>query len=292
MSAGFLIKEGFSGLARAKFPSFAAIITIAVALTLLGSGYVAGTELYQVIDEIRSRFQVEVFLMPDASQTDRRTIEKALRNDERVESTEFISKEKAAERFREEFGEDIIEALGSNPLPESYTIQLKDGYRTYAEVTALEEKVSKLPGVDEVEYRSGFLQGLERYIRIGVIAGGVILVLVLGAAILLVGNTIKLSIFAKRDIIRIMRLVGATNRFIRTPFLIEGILQGILGAAIAVLFLYILIQGTDFLLRGLYSISLTMNYELLAGLLLAGILFGLIGSMRSVRLFLSGKRIG
>lgn len=291
MSAGFLIKEGFSGLTRARFPSFAAILTIAIALTLLGSGYVAGTEIYHVVEQIRSRFQVEVFLLPDASKQDKSALENHLNSLESVDRYSFVSRMKAAERFKKEFGEDVIEALGSNPLPESYIIQLKDGYRTYSAITHLEENVSNLAGVDEVEYQSGFLQGLERYIRVALIAGGVLLILVLTAAILLVGNTIKLSIFAKRDIIRIMRLVGATNRFIRIPFLIEGILQGILGAVLSSGLLYILIQGTDFLLRGLYSISLDMDYALLAGILVAGILFGLIGSMRSIRLFLNRKHV-
>jgi len=290
MSARFLVKEGFSGLVRAKFPSFAAILTIAISLTLLGGGYIAGTEVYEIIKEVKSQFQVEVFLLPGATKSNKAELEKTLKDATGIDSYSFISKEKAAERFKQEFGEDIMEALGSNPLPESYTVKMDAAHQNYDAITALVNTVSKIPGVDDVQYRRGFLQVVERYFRAIAIAGGVILLLVLGAAILLVGNTIKLSIFAKRDVIRIMRLVGATNRFIRTPFIIEGALHGLLGSLVAMVLLYILVQGTDFLLQGLYSVQLQFDYTLLAGVLIVGILFGLVGSIRSIRLFLNRQQ--
>ncbi len=291
MSTGFLVKEGFSGLVRAKFPSFAAILSIAISLTLLGGAYVAGTEVYQIIKEVKSQFQVEVFLLPSATDSNKKAVASTLKDFTGVASYSFISKDKAAERFKQEFGEDINIALGTNPLPESYTVQMDDAHQNYDDITKLVNKVSKLPGVDEVQYRRGFLRVIERYFRAIAIAGIVILLLVLGATIMLVGNTIKLSIFAKRDVIRIMKLVGATNRFIRTPFIIEGVIQGIIGAAIAVVLLYILIQGTDFLLQGLYSVQLQFDYTLLAGVGIAGVLFGFIGSMRSIRLFLNKQQV-
>lgn len=287
MSARFLVKEGFSGLVRAKFPSFAAILSIAISLTLLGGGYIAGTEVYEIIKEVKSQFQVEVFLLPGVTKSNKAALEKTLKEATGVASYSFISKDKAAARFRQEFGEDIIDALGSNPLPESYTVKMDGAHQNYDAITALVKTVSKVPGVDEVQYRRGVLQVVERYFRAIAIAGGVILLLVLGAAILLVGNTIKLSIFAKRDVIRIMRLVGATNQFIRTPFIIEGALHGVIGSGVAMVLLYILVQGTDFLLQGLYSVRLQFDYTLLVGVLVVGTLFGLIGSLRSIRLFLN-----
>jgi len=179
MSARFLVKEGFSGLVRAKFPSFAAILTIAISLTLLGGGYIAGTEVYEIIKEVKSQFQVEVFLLPGATKSNKAELEKTLKDATGIDSYSFISKEKAAERFKQEFGEDIMEALGSNPLPESYTVKMDAAHQNYDAITALVNTVSKIPGVDDVQYRRGFLQVVERYFRAIAIAGGVILLLVL-----------------------------------------------------------------------------------------------------------------
>jgi cell division transport system permease protein len=114
--------------------------------------------------------------------------------------------------------------------------------------------------------------------------------IILGAAVLLVGNTIKLSIFAKREVIRIMRLVGATNRFIRTPFIIEGIIQGLLGSLSALFILYVLVSGTNYFLTGILNAGLAMEPVLILGVLVIGIFFGFIGSTRSIRMFLSDRR--
>ncbi|HKJ69843.1 MAG TPA: ABC transporter permease [bacterium] len=291
MSLGFLIKEGLTGLKRAKFPSFAAVLTIAISLTLLGMSYLIGNELYSLLSNMRAKVNIEVFLLPSATEIDRATIAESLDSHEAVAAYEFISKEEAAARFQEEFGEDIYAVLGENPLPVSYTVDLTSAHRTSDAVSAFVQELRRLPGVDEVRYRQTFLRLLERYYKAALVAGGVILAVILGAAILLVANTIKLSIFAKREIIRIMRLVGATDLFIQTPFIVEGIVHGILGAGLALVLLSGIISGTNYLFVGIVETDIQMGYPLLVGVLITGTLFGLIGSTRSIRMFLSNGRM-
>ena len=286
----FLVKEGISGLWRAKFPSFVAIITIAIAMTLLGITYITGTEIYNIVDRMKTQLQVEVFLLPGATETEMSRIENALSNEELVADFRFVSKEEAAERFSAEFGEDIYEVLEVNPLPASYTVQISSNYQTFSDISSFAGKIQNLGGIDEVKYRQNFLQLLERYYRAAAVVGGVIMAIILGAAILLVGNTIKLSIFAKREVIRVMRLVGATNRFIRTPFIIEGIIQGLLGSLGALFILYLLVSGTNYFLTGILNAGLAMDPVLVLGVLFIGIFFGFIGSTRSIRMFLSDRR--
>ena len=286
----FLVKEGISGLWRAKFPSFVAIITIAIAMTLLGITYITGTEIYNIVDRMKTQLQVEVFLLPGATETEMSRIENALSNEELVADFRFVSKEEAAERFSAEFGEDIYEVLEVNPLPASYTVQISSNYQTFSDISSFAGKIQNLGGIDEVKYRQNFLQLLERYYRAAAVVGGVIMAIILGAAILLVGNTIKLSIFAKREVIRVMRLVGATNRFIRTPFIIEGIIQGLLGSLGALFILYLLVSGTNYFLTGILNAGLSMDPVLVLGVLFIGIFFGFIGSTRSIRMFLSDRR--
>lgn len=286
----FLVKEGISGLWRAKFPSFVAIITIAIAMTLLGITYITGTEIYNIVDRMKTQLQIEIFLLPGATETEMARIENALGTEELVADFRFVSKEEAAERFSAEFGEDIYEVLEVNPLPASYTVQISSNYQTFSDITSFAKNLQSLAGIDEVKYRQNFLQLLERYYRAAAVIGGVIMAIILGAAILLVGNTIKLSIFAKREVIRIMRLVGATNRFIRTPFIIEGIIQGLLGSLGAVFILYLLVSGTNYFLTGILNAGIAIDPVLILGIMIIGIFFGFIGSTRSIRMFLSDRR--
>ena len=287
MSAGFLIKEGFSGLKRARFPSFVAILTIAISLTLLGVAYLGGTRLYQVINQVKSRFEVEVFLTPNATSIDREHLEEKLNREEIVSSFTYISKEDAAKRFEQEFGENIHEVLDANPLPASYVINLDTRDFDHHDVTLITQQISKMRGVDEVKYRQAFLRLIDQYSRGFLIGGGIVLVLIIGASILLVGNTIKLSIFAKRQVIHIMRLVGATDLFIKTPFIIEGVLQGLIGSVLSLGILYGIVYGTNYLLRSIVQAKLIMDIPMIVGVLVVGLLFGLMGSARSIRMFMS-----
>jgi len=289
MSLGFLIKEGFSGLTRSKFPSLVAILTIAIALTLLGLSYLAGSEIYSVMKRMRSQFEIEVFLLPNTTEYDQGQIETVLKQTTGVAQYRYVSKDEAARRFQEEFGEDIYSVLDANPLPASYTIKMDPAHQNSSDITQLVQRLKKLKGVDEIKYRQNFLRLIERYYKAISIAGGILLLIILTASVLLVGNTIKLSIFAKREVIHIMRLVGATNRFIKTPFIVEGMLHGLLGALMATIFLYGILLGANYFLSGFLQHSFAMEPPFFGAIFLAGILFGLIGSSRSVRMFLNTK---
>jgi len=287
MSVGFLIKEGFSGLKRAKYPSFAAILTIAISLTLLGITYLAGVQLYSLLNSMRAQVKIEIFLLPTVTDSDRAQIEEALQRYEGVESFRFITKKEAAQRFKQEFGEDIYQVLGTNPLPVSYTVEMDAEHKSSAAITEFVQAMRRYSGVDEIKYRQTLLQLVERYYRGAAVAGGVLLAVILTAAVLLVANTIKLSIFAKREIIRIMRLVGATDMFIKTPFIVEGLVQGLLGAGLALLLLSGIITGTNYLFVGIVKTDIEMGYPLILGLVIAGTVFGFAGSARSIRRFLT-----
>lgn len=287
MSVAFLIKEGLSGLKRAKYPSFAAILTIAISLTLLGISYLVGVQVYSLLNSMRAQVKIEVFLLPSANDTDRARIEKALDQYEGVASYQFITKEEAAQRFKQEFGEDIYQVLGTNPLPVSYTVEMAPGYKSSSAITQFVQTMRRYNGVDEIRYRQTLLQLVERYYKGAVLAGMVLLAIILTAAVLLVANTIKLSIFAKREIIRIMQLVGATDMFIKMPFIVEGLVQGLLGAGVALLFLSGIITGTNYLFIGIVKTDIRMGYQLVIGIIIAGAIFGLTGSARSIRRFLS-----
>lgn len=199
-----------------------------------------------------------------------------------IDSVSYVSKADAAEIFKQQFGQDLFEILEENPLPSSFQIKLKPTFRSTANAQKISGQLRQLEGVDEVFYRQDLLIILEKYIR-------VFLVIILGIGILLgtgavflVSNTIKLIIFSRSNIIEIMKLVGATRRFIRRPFLIEGIIQGLIGGLLASLFFYLILKVIRLEIPGLILID-QKNYPFLVVL---GIIFGLFGSILALRKFL------
>jgi len=287
MNAAYILKESFSGFQRAKLSSAISVATIAVSLVLLGAFITVSLSAARVLERIRSRVEVEFFLSDALSKQASENLLRKIKDDPSVASATYISKEAAAKIFQKEFGEKIEEILGTNPLPQSIKTSLKPDYATLDSLEQFVRDISDYEGVVEARYNKEFLVNLDSNARLlfSITAGlGVMISL---ASIALVSNTIRLAIYAKRDIIKTMKLVGATFGFIQLPFLIEGILQGLAGGAIAAALMFALMA----LLRNSYGDiydALELPTLLLYGLLLAlGCLLGFFGSFFSARRFIN-----
>jgi cell division transport system permease protein len=287
MNAAYILKESFSGFQRAKLSSAISVATIAVSLVLLGAFITVTLSAARVLERIRSRVEVEFFLSDALSKQASENLLRKIKDDPSVASATYISKEAAAKIFQKEFGEKIEEILGTNPLPQSIKASLKPDYATLDSLEQFVRDISDYEGVVEARYNKEFLVNLDSNARLlfSITAGlGVMISL---ASIALVSNTIRLAIYAKRDIIKTMKLVGATFGFIQLPFLIEGILQGLAGGAIAAALMFALMA----LLRNSYGDiydALELPTLLLYGLLLAlGCLLGFFGSFFSARRFIN-----
>ncbi len=286
MSLSYTLRESFSGFTRTKLSSILSVITIAIALMFLGLFTVITIHANRFLDELRNRVEVEAFLEEPIALIDVDSLAHVIANLEGVERVEYVTKEQAAETFKKEFGEDILDVLDYNPLPPSFKVFLKDGYKTPARAEALEHRLRACSGIEDVVYRKGMLIIIDQRARVlhNVTLGLGILVGL--SAIILVSNTIRLAIYAKRQLIRTMELVGATGLFIRVPFLLEGILQGLLGGVIAAGFLYVLlVHGLRYLSSELAAyIDMSPAFFLLV--VGAGLLLGLVGALIAVIRFI------
>jgi cell division transport system permease protein len=286
MALGYLIREGFSGFRRAKLSMSAAVFTITIALLLLSSFAILFLNARNIVDSLRTRVEMEAFLLESVNEEGLPAIEAALEEVDGIASVRFVSKDEAAEIFKQEFGEDIGRVLKFNPLPASFRLTLLPEFRTAEGAASVAEQVAAITGVEEVKYRKDLLEMLDQrvttFLGIGVGVGLCILV----ASIFLVANTIRLAIYAKRQIIRTMKLIGATRSFIRFPFLLEGLIQGTLGGLIAAGFIY---ASFEYLGRWV-SVHLQefVAVEPIAYLviLITGMLLGLLGSAISIRRFI------
>ncbi|MBP1678360.1 MAG: hypothetical protein H6Q29_271 [Bacteroidetes bacterium] len=286
MSLSYLLAESVSGFRRTKLSSVVSIMTICIALLLLGVFMVVTTNAARFVDALRTKVELEAFLRQPITPVELDSLRAAVRAVDGVASVTYVSKEEASRIFKQEFGEDILDVLTFNPLPPSLRIGLVPGAITAAGTRAVSDRVSGMAGVDTVIYRRALVELIDRRaeqfnsVTLGL---GVLIGL---SAILLVSNTIRLAIYAKRRLIRTMELVGATWAFIRLPFLLEGMIQGVLGGAVASGMLYLaigrLVPALSQEVAG--YIQVRPGFYLL--IVAAGIALGLVGSVISVVRFI------
>ena len=286
MSLSYLLAESVSGFKRTKLSSVVSIMTICIALLLLGGFVVVTTNAARFVDVLRTKVELEAFLRQPMSPVELDSLRSAVRAINGVASVTYVSKTDAAKIFKEEFGEDVLDVLTFNPLPPSLRINLAPGSITASGARAVSDRVAAMAGVDTVIYRRALIELIDkRAEQFNTVTLGLGLLIGL-SAILLVSNTIRLAIYAKRKLIRTMELVGATWSFIRLPFLLEGVIQGLLGGAVAAATLYL---ALDRLLPALSQeiagyVQVRPGFYLL--ILVAGLALGLVGSVISVIRFI------
>jgi cell division transport system permease protein len=287
MQLRYVLKEGFSGFKRAKLSMFAAVFTICVSLLLLSFFAILFLNANSVVNSLREKVEMEAFLNDQLSNDQITEVKGLVEMLDGVREVHYVSKEEAAKIFQQEFGEDIFKILNFNPLPASLKIFLKEGYKTAKHAASIVYQVKSLKGVDDVIYRKQLLEMLDEraklflWITLGV---GIFITL---SSVILVANTIRLAIYAKRKIIQTMKLIGATRGFIRLPFLLEGFLQGLLGGLIAAGIVFVLFNYLEQWLTVSLSQFVHVQpyyYSIIVGV---GCVLGLFGSMISVRRFIS-----
>ncbi|MBP1648419.1 MAG: hypothetical protein H6Q30_1864 [Bacteroidetes bacterium] len=286
MSLGYTIQESLSGFRRTKLSSAISIATVSISLLLLGIFAVISINTTRFVEALRDRLEMEAFLREPVTLEQRLALERAIRALDGVETIDYISKDEAARIFKQEFGEDITQVLDFNPLPPSFKIRLKPSFRTAAAASALSDKVAAIDGIESVRYRKGLLELIDARTKAVHNLSLTLGILISLSAVFLVSNTIRLAIYAKRRLVRTMELVGATRAFIRSPFLLEGMLQGLVGGLVASGVLYVLIEHTLRLLSPELSGYVQMNRSFYLAVIATGIALGFVGSAISVARFI------
>jgi cell division transport system permease protein len=232
MNLSYVIKEGFAGIRRAKVAATTSIISLFIAIVLLGILSRVAYNIYMQAMEFRKLVEIEVFLF-DVDDRTTSEINQSLESEELILEVMYISKDSASAIMRKEFGPGVDELVALNFLPASFRIKVNPDEGT-ERISALVSQIKNLRGVDEIKYNEGLLRVMETNVKLFTMIGAGVGILILLASLILVYNTIRLTIYAKRELIRAMKLVGATNGFIRSPFIVEGILQGIVAGLLAV----------------------------------------------------------
>jgi cell division transport system permease protein len=297
VSFGFFLREAIRALKRNAVPSFAALATTLVTVLLLGVFIPMVQATTGAANEVRSKIIINVFMKTDAKQADVDRVQKLIETQvPHVGKVTFVSKKQALSRQREAGRGDFYDLLGSNPLPDTFRISPDDPENITAIRDALAPaKASGGRGVadeaiDEVRDRKEDTATLLSVTRVVKLTTALLAGLLIIASVLLIANTIRLSLYARRREVEVMKLVGATDWFIRWPFVLEGVIVGALGGVLAVLLLGIVkVAVVDPLAADFALIAApdTMNFPLLIALLLfASVAVSAVGSGISLRRFL------
>jgi cell division transport system permease protein len=292
MSVGYLIKEGLAGLSRARLAAFTSIFSLFLAVLLIGVLARIGFNAYEVSQLLREQVEVEVFLDNIDSQSTNE-LRRSIESTHFVEELTYISKDSASKVFQQEFGMGGEALADLNFLPASFRLRMSDE-ASVAQVDSVAQSFGNLNGVDEVRFNLALLQLLETRTDQLAMGGAALGAFILLIAMILVFNTIRLTIYAKRDLIRAMKLVGATNGFIRRPFLVEGIVQGLIAGSAAAGLIYLLFDWfipQNISQLGVLSWPFGRWYFLIGGVVVLAMIMGWMGSRWAARKFIKNSSV-
>jgi cell division transport system permease protein len=281
-------KEAGYSKTRLRSSYVSLVISVSLVLFLLGVLGLVLINAKELADYLRESLSFSIMLDDNAKEPDIRMLQKDLDAKPYVKSTEYISKDAAALKMKKELGEDFISFLGDNPLPPSIDVYLHSGYTSPDSVARIEKYVREYTFVKEVSVPESLLFLINENVKKISLFLLVISAFLFLIALTIINNTIRLSIYSRRFIIRTMQLVGATRAFIRGPFLIQSAIQGLLAALVAMsllIGLLYLIEKEFFLMFSFESTYLL--FLLGASIIITGILINVISTFFSVNRYLS-----
>lgn len=291
-SFGYYWKEGFRNIFKHGFMSIAAVLIMIACLLLTGTVTLIAYNIDLSIEELQQSNEIVVFIDENLTTREARALGSEFNKIDNIATVEFEDRDVALEKYREELGEDavILDNYNSanNPLRNSFIFTLKDP-------TLAEETIEQIAAVEGTDYIRADEDVISKLIQVQRVFNIIALAMVVGLAVIsifIIANTVKLAMFARREEISIQKMVGATNWFIRWPFVIEGMVLGLLAGGLAFLAQWGLYSELSNIASGVIPYFHIVSFDGLRWLVLgvylgAGVLFGIGGSVTSIRKFMN-----
>lgn len=285
----YIVKEGLINTYRNTLMSLASVGVVTASMFILGVFLVIAINLSYNTQKLKEQPQIQVFCEPELDDEQIGIIEKNIKSDSRVKEYTYVSKQEALNKAKEMLGndQDVVEGLGDDFMPVSFIIELKNLKEAQEVVSAFKS----IQGVGNVRYsqeRVDIILKIATWVQIG---NMVLIIILLAVAMFIISNTIKLTVFARRKEINIMKYIGATDWFIRWPFVVEGVIIGLAGAAvgfIAISFFYGVVSSKvtqEVKIFSLVSLG-ELQFNVIYTFALVGIVIGTLGSTISIRKYL------
>lgn len=289
-SLGYFWKETFYSLFRNKFMAVASVLTVTLSMFILGVFLCAVLNINHMATYLENQVEMTVYLKDGLNTEQVMAVGKKLKALPDLKEIKFTNKDQAMAEFKQRLGDQqgILDAINGNPLPSSYSTS----FATPASLKNTVSIVTQYPEVDSVQYGQDIIEQLYKVAQVIRIGGIILIVFLAGAELFIISNTIRLTVFARRREIQIMKYVGATNGFIRWPFIFEGMIIGFIGSGLSA---FILWEGYKVVLMemaqaGLVFIPMIPLWPFIGYmtvmLLAAGIIIGILGSTISLRKYM------
>jgi cell division transport system permease protein len=285
-----LVREAMANIRINRTTTLIAVATMAFTLACFGVFLLLYVNLHGIVSGLQDDIKVIVYLHDNLSASGISDLQRRLKTEPEVASLVYVSKEQALADFRDQFPSEqhLLQGLGENPLPASFVVTLGPSFRSSDSVKRWAERTNALPGVAQIQYSRDWIDNLATvvgYLELAAIAVGSLLS---AASVTIIANTIRLTLYARREEIEIMRLIGATGAFIKIPYLLEGAVLGALGATLALVLLrggfefFKLHLGTPGRFLGIESGFTFFPARVWLLMVLAGLLLGCLGSFVSL----------
>ena len=282
------ISDAFKSLRRNKTICFASIITVIITFFVLGIFVLITKNVGLALNDVQSKVELKVFLKDDIKLIEQREVEIKLHE---VKDVQYESKEQAFTSFQESTKDNkgLLEgySLEKNPFPASFIVKLADP----SDAEAVTNAVKDLPGVESIGNQQDLINTITKVVNGIKVVGAVLFIILVGVAIFLIMNTTKLTVYSRRREVGIMKFVGATDWFIRWPFIIEGMIIGLIGSVISTFFVFLVYKGFVSWISSkvLYVSLINVSYigtALLWEFALGGLIVGGVASYAALRKFL------
>ncbi len=291
----YFFARAFTNIRRNFLVNTLTVATISLSILIFSLLLLLYINLEKVTEKWSERVQVTAYFDNELTKEEFKTLVTRIRSLNGTGQISYVSKSEALRRFRERLRgqESLLDEVSAEILPASIEISLREDFRSGEALRIYTEKLRKIPGISEIQYGEDWVRRFNNFMDfmklLGLFVGGFLVL----AVIFIVANTIKLTIYSRKDELEILRLVGATRLFIKIPFIIEGVFQGVAGAVLAIAVLYGLYYGFlnnagSFLsFNPLECDIIFLPPYYMAGILAGGILLGFLGSLTSLKRFIT-----
>ena len=283
----FILAEGFKNVWRHKSSAVSSVFSIYLTLIVSGSLLIVSQNTNKLIEYLRDKYKIEVFFKDSVTEKRVEELTADFKSINGVNSITIISKKDAERIFKSQFGDDILSILGYNPLPISCVINLKKDWPSRIDIKPIISNLRKYREVDEINHQGKLISRIENYYESFLEIMVVIVSITLIIAVFIISNTVKLTILSKKELIRSLQLIGATKSFVKGPFIIEGVVHGLLATFLSFYTIIGVLNFSKYFIYDLTRFDIYYDQVFIFQVLLSlSLLVGFIGSNRAISRFL------
>lgn len=283
----FIFAEGFKNVWRHKSSAVSSIFSIYLTLIVSGSLLIVSQNTNKLIEYLRDKYKIEVFFKDGVTQARVTDLIEDFKSINGVNSITVISKKDAERIFKSQFGDDILSILGYNPLPISCVINLKKDWPTRIDIKPIISNLRKYREVDEINHQGKLISRIENYYENFLKIMVVIVSITLIIAVFIISNTVRLTVLSKKELIKSLQLIGATKWFVKGPFIIEGLVHGLLATVLSLYTIVGILNFSEYLIYDLTKFDIYYDQIFIFQVLLSlSLLVGFIGANRAISRFL------